>query len=75
MANFSPAELEILQALSQPIEQSRRAAFIEAVATALETSGARGPGRVHEAARAAQRQFWSPPQFNTKGFSVPNPRR
>jgi hypothetical protein len=73
--SFSEAEMQILQALSQPIDQSKRAAFLEAVAAALESSGARGPGRVHEAARTAQRQFWTPPQFNEKGFSAPHPRR
>jgi hypothetical protein len=71
--SFNEQELLVLEALARPIDQSRRDAFLQAVADNLGT--VRGEGRVHQIARQVQRDFWNPPQFNEKGYSAPFPRR
>jgi hypothetical protein len=72
-AGFNDSEMAVLEALARPIDQNRRDAFLRAVADHL--GAARGEGRVHQVARQVQRDFWSPPQLNEKGYSAPFPRR
>jgi hypothetical protein len=67
--SFSDSELAVLEALAKPIDHGRRDAFLQAVVAGL--AGERGEGRVHQVARQVQREFFSPPQFN----SPPAPRR
>jgi hypothetical protein len=56
-------ELNILRALSEPIDQRRRTEFATAVTTKLEAAGpaAIGPGALHRTTRTVLRDFWSPP--------------
>jgi hypothetical protein len=65
--------MEILEALARPIDPPKRDEFLRQVADNL--GPARGEGRVHQIARAVQRDFFSPPQLNTKGFVPPFPPR
>jgi hypothetical protein len=74
-ASFSTEEMDVLRSLAQPLAAGKRDAFLEAVASALDSTGARGPGRVHQVAREVQRQFFNPPELNTKGYAAPFPRR
>jgi hypothetical protein len=50
--------------LAAPLELNKRAPFFEAVALALADVPEPGPGVIHRAARAAQRQFFDPPEIN-----------
>jgi hypothetical protein len=64
--HFSDEEKDLLLALSAPIDQKQRAAFLAAVAQELEANGqagAVGIGSVHRVARTVQRRFFDPPQL------------
>jgi hypothetical protein len=63
--SFSDEELEILRALSAPLDHRSRDAFLLAVAEAL--GDARGQGAVHRVARQVQRQFFTPPLRSEPG--------
>jgi hypothetical protein len=59
---LTDTEKEMLIGLAQPIPYERRAQFMETVAARLEAAPAIGPGVTHRVARAAQREFFDPPQ-------------
>ena len=58
---LSHDEMNILRALSEPIDQGRRADFIQEVARQLEATPAVGPGTAYQIGRVVQRDFWDPP--------------
>jgi hypothetical protein len=60
---LSAEEMTMLRTLAAPIDKSRQLEFLGAVEKALEAQSpaAIGEGAVHRAARAVQRDFWSPP--------------
>jgi hypothetical protein len=65
---FSDEEKDLLLALSAPIDQKQRAAFLAAVAAELEASGqAGGVGVVHRVGRVVQRRFFDPPELPNAG--------
>jgi hypothetical protein len=66
--HFSDEEKDLLLALSAPIDQKQRAAFLAAVAAELEASGqAGGVGVVHRVGRVVQRRFFDPPELPNAG--------
>jgi hypothetical protein len=68
---LSPEELNILRALSEPIDQLRRTEFLQEAARRLEAAPAVGPGTAHRIGRIVQRDFRSPPPDLRRGRSVP----
>jgi hypothetical protein len=61
---LSPEELNILRALSQPIDQRRRTEFLSEATRRIEEASPRdavGPGVVHRIGRATQRDYFDPP--------------
>ena len=61
---LSPEEMRLLLELSEPLEQSRRPAFLQEATRRIEETapqGAVGPGVVHRVGRAVQRDFFNPP--------------
>ena len=60
---LSDDELSQIMLACQPLEPSRRAGFLQAVAASLQSCGEIGPGSVHRAIVAAQREFFDPPEF------------
>jgi hypothetical protein len=71
--SFNGEEMAVLEALARPIDQGRRDAFLKAVASSL--GEARGAGRVHQAARQIQREYFDPPELDDKGFHGARSRR
>jgi hypothetical protein len=60
-------EMSVLLSLAQPIDQQRRAQFLQEVAAELEAkrqAGEVGEGLVHRLARTIQRKYWDPPQLS-----------
>jgi hypothetical protein len=70
--SFNEQELRVLEALARPIDPPRRDEFLQRVGEQL--NGARGEGRVHQVARQVQRDFWTPPELNSKEMSGPRRR-
>jgi hypothetical protein len=63
-------EMSVLLSLAQPIDQQRRAQFLQEVAAELEAkrqAGEVGEGLVHRLARTIQRKYWDPPQLPNAG--------
>ena len=61
---LSPEELNILRALSEPIDQRRRTEFLSEATRRIEEASPRdgiGPGAVHRIGRATQRDYFDPP--------------
>jgi hypothetical protein len=61
---LSPEELNILRALSEPIDQRRRTEFLSEATRRIETASAEsaiGPGLAHRIGRATQRDYFDPP--------------
>jgi hypothetical protein len=59
-------EMSVLLSLAQPIDQQRRAQFLQEVAAELEAkrqAGEVGEGLVHRLARTIQRKYFDPPQL------------
>jgi hypothetical protein len=69
--SLSNDEMDLLRALSAPLDPGRRGDFLQEVARRLETTSAIGPGAVHRIARGVQREFWDPPPDLREGRSVP----
>jgi hypothetical protein len=65
--HLSTAELDAIIAAAQPIARDRREAFKNAVMEALRECGELGPGVVHRAIVATQREFYDPPLEHTHG--------
>jgi hypothetical protein len=55
---------EIVMQLAAPLELNKRDAFLIAVEEALAGVAVPGPGVIHRAARAAQRQFFDAPEIS-----------
>jgi hypothetical protein len=68
---LSPEELNILRALSQPIDERRRTEFMVEAAKRLEAAPIGGPGQAHQIGRIVQRAFRDPPPDLCRGRSVP----
>ena len=60
---LSDDELSQIMLACQPLEPSRRAGFLQAVAASLQSCGEIGPGSVYRAVAETQRQFFDPPEF------------
>ena len=63
---LSPEEMRLLLELSEPLEQSRRPAFLQEATRRIEETapqGGVGPGVVHRVGRAVQRDFFDPPDL------------
>jgi hypothetical protein len=63
---LSDREMSVLLSLSEPIDQTRRQEFMQAVTAELETraaAGAIGEGTVHRIGRVVQRAYFNPPSF------------
>jgi len=54
-------QLDLIHRLAAPLAPEQRAAFLEAVATALRWEPALGDGTVYRVALEQQRRFWTPP--------------
>jgi hypothetical protein len=54
-------ELNILRALSEPIDQRRRTEFMAEATRRLEAAPVVGPGTAHQIGRLVQRDFRDPP--------------
>jgi hypothetical protein len=63
MPRLTPDELNILRALSEPIDQRRRADFMQEVTKRLEATPVIGPGTAHQIGRVVQRDFFDPPDL------------
>ena len=60
-------EMSVLMSLAGPIDQQRRAQFLQEVAQELEAkrqAGEIGEGAVHRLARTIQRKYWDPRQIS-----------
>jgi hypothetical protein len=68
---LSPEELNILRALSEPIDERRRTEFMVEATRRLEAAPAVGPGTAHRIGRIVQRDFRTPPPDLRRGRSVP----
>jgi hypothetical protein len=66
-------EKDLLVALAQPLDQSRRDPFLREVAAEVEAAAGQtgigpGPGGVHRVARQIQRHFFNPPQLGESKY-------
>jgi hypothetical protein len=61
---LTDSDRDVVMNLALPIELTKRAAFLEAVAAALADVPQPGPGAVHRVARVIQRQFFVPPALS-----------
>jgi hypothetical protein len=61
MPRLTADELNILRALSEPIDQRRRAEFMAEATKRLEAAPVVGPGPAHQIGRIVQRDFRDPP--------------
>jgi hypothetical protein len=62
--SLAPEEMDLLRALSEPIDQRRRTEFMAEAARRIEEASPRngiGPGVVHRIGRATQRDYFDPP--------------
>jgi hypothetical protein len=64
---LTPEEMSVLRSLSEPIDQRRRADFMQEAARRLEAAPAVGPGTAHQIGRAVQRDFRDPPLDMRRG--------
>jgi hypothetical protein len=57
------SELDVIRALSEPLEQGRRESFVATIAQKVEAAAPNGAGEgfVHRVAAATQRDFFTPP--------------
>jgi hypothetical protein len=63
--SLAPEEMDLLRALSEPIDQRRRTEFMAEVTRRIEEASPQsgvGPGFVHRVGRVVQRQLFDPPQ-------------
>jgi hypothetical protein len=59
---LSYEELNVLRSLSEPIDQRRRADFLQEAERRIELAAPQGgAGLAHRIGRAAQREFYDPP--------------
>jgi hypothetical protein len=63
MPRLTSDEMDILRALSEPIDYRRRAAFMQEATTRLEAALVVGPGTAHQIGRIVQRDFFDPPDL------------
>jgi hypothetical protein len=62
--SLAPEEMDLLRALSEPIDQRRRTEFMTEAARRIEEASPQsgvGPGVVHRVGRVVQRQYFDPP--------------
>jgi hypothetical protein len=57
MPRLTTDELNILRALSEPIDQRRRTEFLQEATRRLEAAPFVGPGLAHQIGRVVQRDF------------------
>jgi hypothetical protein len=60
---LTDAELEAVMAAARSIAVNRRDAFLQQVASALQSCGEVGPGVVYRAVAEVQRTHFDPPDF------------
>jgi hypothetical protein len=62
---LGPEEMRLLLELSEPLEQSRRPAFLQEATRRIEAASSQnvGPGFVHRVGRSVQRDFFDPPDL------------
>jgi hypothetical protein len=60
--SLAPEAMEVLRALSEPIDQRRRSDFLQEATRRLEAAPVVGPGTAHQVGRLVQRDFFDPPQ-------------
>jgi hypothetical protein len=63
---LGPEEMRLLLELSEPLEQSRRPAFLQEATRRIEEASSQngvGPGFVHRVGRIVQRDFFDPPDL------------
>jgi hypothetical protein len=63
MLSLTADELQQIMTAAQPLDPNRRDEFVTAVAAELAACTVIGPGPVHRAIAATQRQFWDPPRL------------
>ncbi len=63
MVRLTDDELSAVMAACQPLPPDARDGFLRAVASSLQSCGEVGPGAVHRAIVAAQREHFSPPDL------------
>ena len=64
--NLSREEMDLLRALSEPLERDRRPAFLQEAERRIEEAAPRseiGDGLVHRIARATRRDFYDAPDL------------
>jgi hypothetical protein len=64
MIKLSDAELSAIMTACQPLAPAARDGLVRAVANALQSCAEVGPGSVHRAIVAAQREHFSPPDLS-----------
>ena len=65
--SLSANEMAMIERAAAPLDRDRQDAFVTAVLAALESCPELGPGVVHRAIRATQRQYWDPPPTLVRG--------
>jgi hypothetical protein len=63
---LGPEEMRLLLELSEPLEQSRRPAFLQEATRRIEAAAPQngvGPGFVHRVGRVVQRDYFDPPDL------------
>ena len=69
--SLSTEEMDLLLALSQPIDPPRRSEFLQEVAQKLEASRQAdeiGEGSIHRLARQIQRHYFDPPKLGESKY-------
>jgi hypothetical protein len=72
---LSDDQLDQIMRLAAPLQPQQRAAFLEMLATKLNSSRELGDGMVYRAARELQREYFSPPTFNVDSGASRSRRR
>ena len=65
--SLSDDELQMIMTACRPLAVRDRDAFLQAVAAVLKDCAEIGPGAVHRAIAATQRQFFDPPRLEGNG--------
>src|SRR3954452_16119205 len=62
---LTDAQITTIMALSRPLSPDQRVAFLEMLVSRLNDQRELGDGEVYRLCRELQKEFFSPPQFNT----------
>jgi hypothetical protein len=74
MPRLTPDELNILRALSEPLDPGRRDGFMQEATRRLEAAPLVGPGLAHQIGRLVQRDFYAAPDLRQGRLGPRGPR-